>query len=343
MGSNDAAPTFAALNATRLKAFVSYREVISKLAAETGDELSSVAALLKAEKIHEKDMAWLSGHELALSYITDSDPLAALLDYTIRYNAVDQAQYFALDDPGEADPDRFGWYREKLLTHLEIVLGIFSPESLENPSPIPLSQGRAPTWVTPYISRKRIPLSDATIIIAGADPRESYSEEDESQLQFREWKAALLDAAESLEIDVSYSGQVEMLSHADIRSWCARCGHDWPIPDPNPQPATSGEAIAEIERLKAEVTRLRADLTDARDSAIHADHPQCPQELDIAITAWRAAVNGAQREGKKPKAFIEAWLEKTYGAGLKAEQRDRIATVANWDKTPGPRRKKTSQ
>jgi hypothetical protein len=100
---------------------------------------------------------------------------------------------------------------------------------------------------------------------------------------------------------------------------------------------TDSEALADIARLQAEVTRLRAELAEAKDGAAFADHPNWPDELDMAMIAWRAALTGAEKSGKKPGAFIRDWLKETYGEKLNQTQRDRIATVANWDKTPGPK------
>lgn len=66
-----------------------------------------------------------------------------------------------------------------------------------------------------------------------------------------------------------------------------------------------------------------------------------PRELDIALQAWRAV---STTEGKgKPKARIKAWLD-TANAELPKENKlsdeakERIATVANWDKTGGATR-----
>ena len=56
-----------------------------------------------------------------------------------------------------------------------------------------------------------------------------------------------------------------------------------------------------------------------------------PPELDLAIQAWRAATAS---EGKgKPKAKIKAWLDAN--TKLSNEAKERIAIVANWEKTGG--------
>jgi hypothetical protein len=59
-----------------------------------------------------------------------------------------------------------------------------------------------------------------------------------------------------------------------------------------------------------------------------------PVELDIALQAWRAVT---EAEGKgKPKARIRVWLDSN--TDLSNEAKERIATVANWDKTGGATR-----
>jgi hypothetical protein len=60
-----------------------------------------------------------------------------------------------------------------------------------------------------------------------------------------------------------------------------------------------------------------------------------PPELDIAFQAWRAV---SATEGKgKPKARIRKWLD-TNAIHLSNEAKERIVTVANWDKSGGATR-----
>jgi hypothetical protein len=65
-----------------------------------------------------------------------------------------------------------------------------------------------------------------------------------------------------------------------------------------------------------------------------ADDPRWPDELGIALTAWRAACTQSGSSGKRPGAFIKDWLKTNY-PGLSGEAIKRISTIANWDKTPG--------
>jgi hypothetical protein len=60
--------------------------------------------------------------------------------------------------------------------------------------------------------------------------------------------------------------------------------------------------------------------------------PTYPPELAIAIEAWQAV--SANDTKFKPKARIKKWLDDNYPR-LSNEAKERIATVANWDKTGG--------
>lgn len=62
--------------------------------------------------------------------------------------------------------------------------------------------------------------------------------------------------------------------------------------------------------------------------------PTYPRELDLALQAWRA-VSKSNDKGK-PKARIRAWLDANIT--LSNEAKERIATVANWDKLGGATR-----
>jgi hypothetical protein len=63
------------------------------------------------------------------------------------------------------------------------------------------------------------------------------------------------------------------------------------------------------------------------------DHEHWPEELGIAVTAWRASTNQDLNE-KTPKEFMKELIKTQYPTFTDAKV-DRIATVANWDKSPG--------
>lgn len=62
--------------------------------------------------------------------------------------------------------------------------------------------------------------------------------------------------------------------------------------------------------------------------------PTYPLELDLALQAWRAV--SKRKEKGKPKARLRAWLNAN--TTLSNEAKERIATVANWDKLGGATR-----
>jgi hypothetical protein len=204
-----------------------------------------------------------------------------------------------------------------------------------------------PDWVRPYKGRRQISLGDAATILAGLSPAYAgYRSDGEYAAAIRGWRDALIDAIGDhrdpySEINASTWGTdqdaEQMLDHADIRAWCARRGHVWPIPDLDPQPATSAEALAEIGRLKAEVERYKAELAEAKEGINMDGHDRYASELDIATIAWRAAATGWSENlpgAPTPTEFIKAWVGQHY-PDLAPDAVSRIATVANWDKRRG--------
>lgn len=67
------------------------------------------------------------------------------------------------------------------------------------------------------------------------------------------------------------------------------------------------------------------------------DDPRWPDELGIAIQAWQT-VSRSIKDGEKPGVKLRDWLKEKYGH-LSEEAIKRIATVANWDKSPGAPKK----
>lgn len=221
--------------------------------------------------------------------------------------------------------------------------------SIEQSGPALISEKPAtnvPDWVQPYKGRRQISLGDAATVLAGLSPAYAGYRGDDEYAAIGEWRAALIDAIDDQrnqggEIEASTWGSdrdaEQMLDHADIRAWCARRGHVWPIPELDPQPATSAEALAEIERLKAEVERYKAELAEVKEGINMDGHDRYASELDIATIAWRAAVTGWSENlpgAPTPTEFIKAWVGQHY-PDLATDAVSRIATVANWDKRRG--------
>lgn len=86
------------------------------------------------------------------------------------------------------------------------------------------------------------------------------------------------------------------------------------------------------------VTNRSQDDFSTKPTTDDCDDTRWPEELGIAVTAWRAACNNAEKDGKRPGAYIREWVQKAYPGRAEASY-DRIAVVANWDKTPGAGKK----
>ncbi len=108
--------------------FISYREVIEKLAAESGDSMRDVALFLKRGDVHKKNAIWLMGYERVPVADHGGQFLSLLLNETIEWNAVGPP----LDNFGHemASPDTSGWWRKELWSDLLFEFGIGEPASL---------------------------------------------------------------------------------------------------------------------------------------------------------------------------------------------------------------------
>jgi hypothetical protein len=125
--------SFAAAATARLARFISYREVIEKLAAAYGDNFSDVAASLKAEGL-TLSTACVTGAEPAVRYSKDSLNVVTLLDATIRDGTIERALPEAALRDSPADPDADGWMRESFIGDL-LNSGLPCPDSLSEPPP----------------------------------------------------------------------------------------------------------------------------------------------------------------------------------------------------------------
>ena len=96
--------------------------------------------------------------------------------------------------------------------------------------------------------------------------------------------------------------------------------------------------LAEVlPKLNDAISQNEQAIVDAFNEAIAADISNYPAELAAAIQAWRAVFH---TEGNgKPKARLKRWLDahETFKS-LSSEAKERIATVANWDKLGGATR-----
>ncbi|MGF6634267.1 hypothetical protein OKW38_002952 [Paraburkholderia sp. MM5496-R1] len=220
-----------------------------------------------------------------------------------------------------------------------------------------------PDWMLRYKGRHDISLHDAAHILAGIPPLTDWNElPREIYGCIIEWRGALIDAINHVEINASswsaHQDSEQMLPHADIRAWCDRRQHTWPIPDPSPQPRNDAERLmermrsAEAERddlarqlqtAHAEIARLKSleEMQGYRDMT----HDRFAPKLAAAIDAWEAVTDP---QGKHPKQALTQWLTTNAAAlglwdknGPNKTAIEEAAKVANWKerggapKTPG--------
>ena len=66
--------------------------------------------------------------------------------------------------------------------------------------------------------------------------------------------------------------------------------------------------------------------------------PHFSEELEAAILAWQYASEQAEGSKKKPRALIVDWLQENRPKWDKSGKAfERVATLANWEKTTGPK------
>jgi len=148
--------------------------------------------------------------------------------------------------------------------------------------------------------------------------RQSFSKETWNNII--EWRIALIDAIDNSEheIDASNWGsdrdEEQTLSHADIRAWCIKWGHAWPIPSPNPLPAHDAECLqrlrfaeAERERLQKENTKLNKAIRDANTLLVDKREISTATDTQTLITQVEqltAECHSTRRENQQLRALI---------------------------------------
>ncbi|MCP1120489.1 hypothetical protein [Robbsia andropogonis] len=260
--------TFSQILISRNADFISFREAMDKLIFYTEEQPAIIAAVLKREFNYQKDLMHLVGPERYPRKITDSSPIEALLDCTINENKVCAAPY-TYSEPA-ADPNQFGWNRNGFIFNLDFA-GLPNPESLSTSSHggRPLEEGQASDaeqlWITPYIGRKKLSLLRGAAFLAGVDLNQPGHLSINEKTSIDEWKDALTDAIFHDEIEAtswaSDRDNEQMLSHDDIRRWCASRGHAWPIPDPIPAPANNAELMQRLRAAETELAEAKQRLT----------------------------------------------------------------------------------
>ncbi|QQX83736.1 hypothetical protein JJQ59_15135 [Cupriavidus necator] len=348
-----------ALLAKQDEGFISLRQLLKQMAAEGGSKPQTAARWLRSlfleieQKAKGQALTWYQKQAIdweptdarrsadarkALSHIAD----------TVEIDYVNTTRY-------RHDADVFGFRADDIYVFLE-THGLNLSRSARGDDTSRSAAPRTPDWTRPYIGRRQIALGDAATILAGGSPALRDVGKD---AEISAWRAALIDATESHSSDLppeisastwgSNRDSGQMLSHADIRAWCAHRGHVWPIPEPAPKPATDAEALAEIRRLGAEVARLKTELAEARkgQEANEAAEPATAQEevsrlaapvapravrlMEKAIAVqqrfWGANWDESDRDTWPTQDLILAWLKETY-PGTSEKQRVAVELVA---------------
>lgn len=132
------------------------------------------------------------------------------------------------------------------------------------------------------------------------------------------------------------------VSLASFATWA--CSINWEIPQQlvemgdeiNLPVDTSQANIAELEERVRALVEQNEELKSTTWDGFDVAADSYPEELDIALQAWRA-VSNQKKAGSTPKQQLAAWVEARYPT-LSTDARKRIATLCNWD-TRGGRRK----
>jgi hypothetical protein len=253
--------------------------------------------------------AYLTEHEAACAF-ADVDPHAG--EWVSDDEQVEVGRYCTLirraivaDAPSErldAEPSEFdsrdnptGWTIKPAALAAWCVRKRF-----KYPLPSEDSATAIADWLLCYRDRHKIWLDEAASILAGFKPLTSHEVWGEEQLvRIVQWEHRLGDGMESGQLRggsselagvETASGHANvMLLHADIRTWCAKRGYIWPVPDWNPQPTTDAELAERLriaEEACANLTRQLAEATASPDDSTS----QVPNWMNRMIGQKRIAL-----------------------------------------------------
>jgi len=230
--------------------------------------------------------------------------------------------------------DRLGFLVSEIYPFLERHgVALARNEAKEQPSP-------STDWMKPLRSMSRFPVRQAAWIMAGEDFDQSDDKFilPDKKAEIGRYRMVLLDAIKAGDFpgdNWKFDPDEQEIPHEELREWCARNDLPWPIPPLAPRPATNDEALAEIERLKADKASL---MDEMKEGGIPADCDEWPPELDACFSIWRRAKNlWLQKKYRTPKLAVEAAIMEFYPR-LKLENKklfERYSAVCNWDKAPG--------
>lgn len=163
-------------------------------------------------------------------------------------------------------------------------------------------------------------LNSATLIVHGIDPNSTWGE-------YLKWVFKLNSVSWIKDPAVR---KIHRDYHALVSHFGQEGGHAT-------QAVLEAAQKSGFDNLKPFIDTLPADESSKKTAAawesFDSDSPTYPEELDIALQAWRAA-STKPGSSKTPKEKAKCWLVENY-PNLSEAAKDRIATVCNWDRSGG--------
>ena len=174
-------------------------------------------------------------------------------------------------------------------------------------------------------------IREAARLLAGLNPRPSTNRIDSDRV-----KAASADAYEVALIRAVQRGRVHAVNPL---AWEANGYDSWTVPCDCASDELCGETTISVADLVQWATSCAiphhwpAGATEQPEQPL--DLSQFPEELRVAVEAFNAVRNDPKATaGKSAKQALETWLESNKPE-LTGNARDRIASVANWQRAGG--------
>jgi hypothetical protein len=199
---------------------------------------------------------------------------------------------------------------------------------------------RAGFDLSPWRGKDPLSIFQAAWLWAGIPPTLPALQENEARYgrelaAARGWLARLEDAAKAGELPYEKPVcQKKVVTSGRFQPKTHHWENDWPA-----ALVARADLRAFAESIGQRPAFLFPDAVDILAPRCLEEGPHFSGELAAALLAWQYASNLADGSKKKPRALIVEWLKTNrpqYGEGGKAFER--IATLANWEKTTGPKR-----
>ncbi|WP_250459568.1 hypothetical protein [Caballeronia sp. INML5] len=184
----------------------------------------------------------LESDPAGINYIRRRDESGIILplDMRARLHLLQQLSNFAnhgtLFDANDAPNDevqptfeRFGFYASDIYPFLaRNDVAVLRPGDDGSEERVFSDGRRIPNWILAYDRQVWLARSRAVkILIAGTTDADLWPPQYDEV--FSKWNEALADAIDRDEIVMKNVAREQMLSHADIRAWCAQHGYVWPL------------------------------------------------------------------------------------------------------------------